>query len=105
MVDGPETVADTLAPASTERSGLVGKQLGAYRIEALIGEGAMGEVYRGMHEKLQRPVAIKTLKPAVAAVESMVDRFFAEARAVNVIRHENIVECTDLVNEPGGANY
>jgi serine/threonine-protein kinase len=84
---------------------LVGRKLGAYKVEALLGEGAMGEVYRGVHEALGRIVAIKTLKPAVAADTGMIDRFFAEARAVNIIRHENIVECTDLVHEPGGTSY
>src|SRR5437868_8291134 len=64
----------------------------------------MGEVFLATHVALGRPVAIKTLKPAVAADRAMTERFFAEARAVNIIRHENIVECTDLVNE-GGTSY
>ncbi|MEZ4363031.1 MAG: protein kinase [Kofleriaceae bacterium] len=84
---------------------LVGKKLGAYRIECLLGTGGMGEVYRALHEVLGRSVAIKTLKPAIAADAKSVERFFAEARAVNLIRHENIVEVTDLVNEPGGPRY
>ena len=84
---------------------LVGTRLGPYMIERLLGEGAMGEVYRAVHEALGRPVALKILKPAVAADRSMTERFFGEARAVNIIRHENIVECTDLVNEPKGRSY
>src|SRR5689334_13860013 len=82
-----------------------GTRLGAYRIEKLLGEGAMGEVYLAVHEALGRPVALKTLKPAVAADRSLTERFFAEARAVNIIRHENIVECTDLVDDPTGTSY
>jgi serine/threonine-protein kinase len=84
---------------------LVGTVLGSYRVEKVLGEGAMGEVLLAVHEALARPVAIKILKPAVAADRSLTDRFFAEARAVNIIRHENIVECTDLVQEPNGRSY
>ncbi len=79
--------------------------LGGYRIERLLGEGAMGEVFLATHVALGRPVAIKTLKPEVAADRSLTERFFAEARAVNIIRHENIVECTDLVHDPSGRSY
>jgi serine/threonine protein kinase len=82
-------------------STLEGTRLGAYRIEKQLGEGAMGEVFLAVHEALGRQVAIKKLKPQVAADRAMTERFFAEARAVNIIRHENIVECTDLVNEAG----
>jgi serine/threonine protein kinase/Flp pilus assembly protein TadD len=84
---------------------LVGTTLGAYRVEQLLGSGGMGEVYRGTHEVLGRAVAIKTLKPSIAADNKSVERFFAEARAVNLIRHENIVEVTDLVVEPSGRKY
>jgi serine/threonine-protein kinase len=87
--------------SQVEFESLVGRQLGPYVVEALLGEGAMGVVYRANHRALGRPVAIKTLKPHIAADKSLLERFFAEARAVNVIRHENIIECTDLVSEPG----
>jgi eukaryotic-like serine/threonine-protein kinase len=65
----------------------------------------MGEVFLATHVALGRSVALKTLKPEVAANRDLTERFFAEARAVNIIRHENIVECTDLVNDPGGRSY
>jgi serine/threonine protein kinase len=84
---------------------LEGTTLGKYRIERLLGEGAMGEVFLATHVDLGRPVALKTLKPQVAADRSLTERFFAEARAVNIIRHENIVECTDLVNDPTARSY
>ena len=87
--------------SQAEFESLVGRELGPYVVEALLGEGAMGVVYRATHRALGRPVAIKTLKPHIAADKSLLERFFAEARAVNVIRHENIIECTDLVSQPG----
>lgn len=54
-----------------------GVRLGPYRIEALLGEGAMGTVWRAVHEELGRAVAIKALKPAAAADRSLVTRFLA----------------------------
>ncbi len=83
--------------------GLIGAKIGPYRIVSEIGSGAMGDVYRGLHDELDRPVAIKVLKPHVAADKALVGRFFAEARAVNLIRHENIVECTDLIRDDSGS--
>ncbi len=90
---------------SSHDDNLIGKSLGPYRIESRLGEGGMGEVYRALHVNLERPVAIKTLRPEVAANRDMLERFFAEARATNLIRHENIIECTDLVREPNGRSY
>ena len=84
---------------------LVGKSVGPYRIQSLLGEGGMGDVYVGEHEKLNRPVAIKTLKPELIEDPELLQRFFSEARAANLIRHENIVEITDLLSEPDGSSY
>src|SRR5258706_1203773 len=92
-------------PGGGSGRSLEGTTLGSYKIDRLLGEGAMGEVFLATHVALGRPVAIKTLKPAVAADRALTERFFAEARAVNIIRHENIVECTDLVNDPTGRSY
>jgi eukaryotic-like serine/threonine-protein kinase len=99
-----DTVGDD-GGAASDAGRLVGTTLGAYRIERLLGEGAMGEVFLATHVALGRPVALKTLKPGIAADRALTERFFAEARAVNIIRHENIVECTDLVNDPSGRSY
>jgi len=100
-----DTVGDDGGVTSADAGRLVGTTLGAYRIERLLGEGAMGEVFLATHVALGRPVALKTLKPGIAADRALTERFFAEARAVNIIRHENIVECTDLVNDPAGRSY
>ncbi|HEY5925227.1 MAG TPA: serine/threonine-protein kinase, partial [Kofleriaceae bacterium] len=82
-----------------------GTVLGSYRLIELLGEGGMGVVYLAEHIRLGRRVALKTLRSDFAENPQAVRRFFGEARAVNKIRHHNIVEITDFVEEPGGDNY
>jgi serine/threonine protein kinase/HD-like signal output (HDOD) protein len=75
---------------------LVGAVLGAYEITGKLGEGGMGQVYLAQHRLIGRKAAIKVLNAEVAENDDVVARFFTEARAVNDIRHPNIVEVTDL---------
>jgi serine/threonine-protein kinase len=82
-----------------------GSVLGAYRLSALVGAGAMSVIYAAEHVRLGRRVAIKLLRREFTADPAAVRRFFQEARAVNQIRHPHIVEVTDFVEEPGGDNY
>lgn len=83
---------------------LVGSQLGSYRVERLIGEGAMGRVYYGRHTRIGREAAIKVLKEEHSSNAELVQRFLQEAKAVNAIKHENIVEIDDFGEQqrPGG---
>jgi serine/threonine-protein kinase len=74
-----------------------GSFIGAYQILELIGQGAIGLVYLAEHTKLRRRVALKVLRDELATNEKAVSRFFGEARAVNEIAHDNIVEITDFV--------
>ncbi len=79
----------------------VGTELGSYKLVQLLGEGAMGKVWRAEHVRLGRLVAIKVLNPEQVARPDVVQRFFREARVVNDIDHEHIVEVTDFVEAPG----
>jgi len=79
----------------------VGAELGSYKLTSLLGEGAMGRVFKARHMRLGRTVAIKILNPEYAARPDVVKRFFREAKVVNEIDHENIVEVTDFVEVPG----
>src|SRR5277367_3709985 len=72
---------------------LLGTVLGRYRMARLIGEGGMGRVYLAVQPEIGGRVAIKVLSSHDA---DLVDRFFAEARAVNLIRSEHIVDIIDL---------
>jgi eukaryotic-like serine/threonine-protein kinase len=93
--------------ATQRRSGVrsPGTVLGSYRLLEVLGEGGMGVVYMAEHTRLGRRVALKTLRADFAENPQAVRRFFGEARAVNKIRHQNIVEITDFVEEAGGDNY
>ena len=67
-----------------------GSQLGAFRIETLLGAGGMGEVYRAHDTKLRRAVAIKVLPDFFAADPDRRSRFEEEARALAALNHPHI---------------
>ncbi len=84
---------------------LIGQTLGNYRVERLLGAGAMGQVFLGIHPKIDRQVAIKVLNHQMSARADMVERFLAEARAVNHIGHPNIVQVFDFGTLDDGRPY
>ena len=75
---------------------LIGHTVGSYRVVKLLGKGGMGSVYMAEHPAIGSKVAIKFLHPQYSHDEKIVDRFFNEARAVNVIGHDNILKILDL---------
>jgi serine/threonine-protein kinase len=79
---------------------MIGKKVGNYEIKTKLGEGGMGAVYLGEHPLIGKRVAIKVLLEEFATNESIVSRFFNEAKAVNDIRHENIVDIIDFGKIP-----
>jgi Tol biopolymer transport system component/predicted Ser/Thr protein kinase len=79
---------------STVTQMAVGAQLGPYKIEARIGAGGMGEVFRAVDTRLKRAVAIKVAK------ENFGERFEREARAIAALNHPNICTLYDV-----GPNY
>jgi tRNA A-37 threonylcarbamoyl transferase component Bud32 len=78
-----------------------GAVMGSYKLLATIGEGAMGRVYLGEHQRLGRRVAVKVLHPGLATRRSAVTRFCREARILTKIRHPNIVRVWDLIEHTG----
>ena len=75
---------------SMAQADLSGSQLGVYQVEALIGAGAMGEVYRARDTKLGRTVAIKVLPDSFTNDPERLARFEREARALAALNHPNI---------------
>ena len=67
-----------------------------FRVEAELGRGGMGVVYRGIQLNLDRPVAIKLLAPHLAADSAFAERFAREARALARLSHPNIVAVYDF---------
>ena len=105
-VEYPDTT--TLCPAdgiALEKDGdsLIGTTLaGKYRIDARLNEGGMGTVYRGTHVLMDKTVAIKVLRPSLAADEKIVARFSREARAASRISHPNALSVTDFGEDDSG---
>lgn len=66
-------------------------RLDRYTLTELVGEGATGRLYRAVDEQLGRQVAVKILKPELAAIPSARIRFEREARACAALRHDHIV--------------
>jgi tRNA A-37 threonylcarbamoyl transferase component Bud32 len=86
--------------AAEDEDPLLGTQLGSFRLVRRLGRGGMGTVYLGEHVSIGSRMAVKVLHEHLAAYPELVQRFHAEARAVNLIGHENIVSIFDLNAAP-----
>ena len=117
MVNGAAVRKTTLAPGDLVRIGdsvfsflatqddpLVGTTLGGYRLQARIGRGGMGTVYRAHQISLEREVALKILTASLGANPEFVARFMKEARAAARLNHPNVVQVHDAGFE-GNAHY
>lgn len=87
---GDETIRNV--NLATVSDPLLGQVVESYKIESLVGTGAMGMVYRGVHQIIGKAAAIKVLKADYADDPEMVQRLIREARTVNAIRHPAIVD-------------
>jgi serine/threonine protein kinase len=75
---------------------MIGRALGHYRIEAKLGEGGMGVVYRAFDTHLDRPVAIKILRADANTSPERKRRFVQEAKAASALNHPNIIHIYDI---------
>ena len=102
--DRADGFLDPPAVAATDSSDTdlnAGTQLGPYRIDAAVGRGGMGVVYRARDRKLRRTIAVKVLtKDALGGAEQRA-RFVREARAASALNHPNIVAIYDINLETG----
>jgi serine/threonine protein kinase len=78
----------------------VGRRLGPYQIESVIGSGGMGEVYLARDTRLGRSVAIKIL-PAHLSAENDRKRFEQEARVISSLTHPHICALHDIGHDDG----
>src|SRR5258708_2173226 len=81
-----------------------GSHIGRIRIDALLGSGGMGEVYRGWDERLERPVAVKVLHGDKRLTPSLRGRILREAKVLSRLDHPNICRIYDVI-ERDDADY
>jgi serine/threonine protein kinase/Tol biopolymer transport system component len=93
--------SDSRIRASSIRGLRPGDRLGVYEIQALLGAGGMGEVYKARDTRLDRTVAVKVLPPHLAATRDRYERFEREARAVARLDHPHIGALYDIGHEDG----
>jgi eukaryotic-like serine/threonine-protein kinase len=80
---------------------MIGQALGHYRIEAKLGEGGMGVVYRAFDTHLDRSVAIKILRSDAIGSPERKRRFLQEAKAASALNHPNIIHIYDISSSDG----
>lgn len=98
--------ADATIASSPPADPLVGHTLDdKYRLEAQLGIGGMGTVYRARHLLIDRPVAVKVLNPRFVEDEAARTRFQREARAAGRLQHTNAVTVTDYGQTQDGYVY
>jgi serine/threonine-protein kinase len=72
-----------------------------YQLESLLGEGGMGAVYRARHVLMDKPVALKWLRPELCSNADARERLIREARSVARVRHPNVVQVFDVDSYQG----
>lgn len=97
--------ADGIALEKTTDSLLGTTLAGKYRIDEKLSEGGMGAVYRGTHVLMEKTVAVKVLRPTLAADEKIVARFSREARAASRISHPHALSVTDFGEDDNGVVF
>ena len=78
-----------------------GEVFAGHRIDALGGRGGMGVVYRAVHLRLERTVALKVISPELAADEGFRQRFVREAQLAASIDHPNVIDIYDASESDG----
>jgi serine/threonine protein kinase/Tol biopolymer transport system component len=97
LLDDPLVVpVDVIPPGA-----MTGRRLGGYHLEALLGAGGMGEVYRAHDARLERAVAVKILPPAFTSDPDRLARFAREARILAAVNHPNICAIHSLEEVDG----
>ena len=102
--DGTKLEGDGVARSG--QPSLVGKVIAdRYRVIRKLGEGGMGEVFEAQHVYIDKPFAIKLLRPEITSNPEAVARFHQEARSAASIGHDNIVAVEDFGRLADGSVY
>lgn len=107
LESAPTRIAPAPLRSSRDRAWSVepGAVIGEYVLEQKVGEGGMGEIWRGTQPLIGKQVAIKILRKKVAEDQESVARFIQEARAVNAIKHRGLVDIFSFGDLPDGRPY
>jgi eukaryotic-like serine/threonine-protein kinase len=112
-IDPEATQIDVTPPAGSGRRAPTRSQAGSvelqegdllggrYEIQQLLGEGGMGAVYKAMDRELARPVALKLIRPELAANPSILARFKQELLLARQVTHKNVIRIYDLGDADG----
>jgi serine/threonine protein kinase len=93
-------------PALSSLDPLPGRVVaGNFRIDKLIGSGAMGNVYKAEQLSLSKPVAVKVLHPHLMGDAKLVGRFKREAKSASLLNHPNSIQIIDSGEDKGGILY
>ncbi len=95
--------AEAVVPDGSDLS--PGARVGEYLVERKVGLGGMGSVYAAVHPVIGKKAAIKVIAWDLCRDPAFVARFVAEARAVNLIAHPNIVESFSIGALEDGRSY
>jgi serine/threonine protein kinase len=88
-----DTDADWLAPSQPD---VIGKTIaGKYRIDALLGEGGMAQVFKATHLSIEKPVVIKLMHGTLPQMQNAVKRFEMECKVTAKLNHPNLVSVFD----------
>jgi serine/threonine protein kinase len=95
-----------LPDASEDEEALIGAVLSdRYRVDARIGAGGMGVVYKATHLLIGRTLAIKVLRRRYAEQDEVAKRFALEARVASSVKHMNVVDLLDYGSTPLGSPF
>lgn len=98
LVEGQDGIPDEV--------GLTGTTIdGRYEVEKVLGEGGMGLVYKARHIVLNKPLAIKVLRPDVSRDEEIITRFRQEAQSASAIGNQHIIDISDFGVLPDNSTY
>ena len=103
---GTQTTAAAAGQKKQKKDAFLGKVIaGRYRLEARLGEGGMGVVYRARHVLIDRVVALKLIRPDLRGETHLRAWMLREARAANRVDHAHIVDIHDVGETEEGDLY